>query len=143
LRVIAPSFFTGHLIARFGLVRVMGTGAALLLTCCVINLTGVGEAHFWAANMLLGVGWNFLFIGATTLLTRAYRPEERAKVQAFNDFMIFGTSTVSSFSSGALLAGFGWPTVQYAVLPAVAIAVTAVLWLRFHAGRPGPQYAGL
>jgi MFS family permease len=143
LGMYAPSFFTGHLIARFGLVRVMGAGAALLLTCCIINLTGVEEAHFWAANMLLGVGWNFLFIGATTLLTRTYRPEERAKVQAFNDFTIFGTSTVASFSSGALLAGFGWPMVQYAVLPAVAIAATAVLWLRLHARRPEPQYAGL
>jgi MFS family permease len=143
LGMYAPSFFTGHLIVRFGLVRVMGAGAALLLTCCIINLTGVGEAHFWAANMLLGVGWNFLFIGATTLLTRTYRPEERAKVQAFNDFMIFGTSTVSSFSSGALLAGFGWPTVQYAVLPAVAIAATAVLWLRLQTRRAEPQFIGL
>lgn len=142
LGMYAPSFFTGHLIVRFGLVRVMGAGAALLLTCCVINLTGLSEPHFWAANMLLGVGWNFLFIGATTLLTRTYRPEERAKVQAFNDFMIFGTSTVSSFSSGALLAGFGWPMVQYAVMPAVAVAATAVLWLRFGAKRADPQYAG-
>ncbi|HEX3881357.1 MAG TPA: MFS transporter [Stellaceae bacterium] len=143
LGMYAPSFFTGHLIVRFGLVRVMGAGAALLLVCCGINLAGMAEGNFWAANMLLGVGWNFLFIGATTLLTRAYRPEERAKVQAFNDFMIFGISTVSSFSSGALLAGFGWATVQYAVLPAVAVATAAVVWLRLQAGRAEPQYAGL
>ncbi|HEY1794981.1 MAG TPA: MFS transporter [Stellaceae bacterium] len=143
LGMYAPSFVTGHLIARFGLVKVMTAGAGLLATCCAINLAGVGEANFWAANLLLGVGWNFLFIGATTLLTRTYRPEERAKVQAFNDFMIFGTSTVSSFSSGALLAGFGWPTVQYAVLPAVAVALTAVLWLRIQTRRTEPQYIGL
>ena len=121
----------------------MAVGAALLAACCGINLAGIGEGNFWAANLLLGVGWNFLFIGATTLLTRTYRPEERAKVQAFNDFMIFGTSTVSSFSSGALLAGFGWPTVQYAVLPAVAVAATTVLWLRLQARRVEPEYAGL
>lgn len=143
LGMYAPSFFTGHLIARFGLVRVMGTGAALLFVCCGINLAGIAEANFWAANMLLGVGWNFLFVGATTLLTRTYVAEERAKVQAFNDFTIFGTSMVSSFSSGALLAGFGWSTVQYAVIPAVCIAAAAVFWLWLQSQRTDPHYAGL
>jgi len=137
-----PSFVTGSLIARFGLPRMLLTGAVLLLTCCGINLAGIAESNFWAANVLLGVGWNFLFIGATTLLTRTYRPEERAKVQAFNDFTIFGTSTLTSFSSGALLAGFGWTTVQLTVMPFVAVAAAAVLWLRFGAPRTAPQYAG-
>jgi MFS family permease len=142
LGMYAPSFVTGHLIARFGLTKIMLTGAALLLACCGINLAGIGEANFWAANVLLGVGWNFLFIGATTLLTRTYEPVERAKVQALNDFTIFGTSTLSSFSSGALLAGFGWTTVQMTVLPFVVVAAAAILWLRFGAPRSAPSYAG-
>jgi len=143
LGMYAPSFFTGHLIARFGLTAMLLTGAALLLVCCGINLAGVGEVNFWAANVLLGVGWNFLFVGATTLLTRTYAPAERAKVQALNDFTIFGTSTLSSFLSGALLTGFGWATVQFAVMPAVVIAAGAVIWLRLRAPRAEPQYAGL
>ncbi len=142
LGMYGPSFVTGSLIARFGLPTILLTGAVLLLTCCVINLAGIAEGNFWVANVLLGVGWNFLFIGATTLLTRTYRPEERAKVQAFNDFTIFGTSTVTSFASGALLAGFGWTTVQLTVMPFVAVAAAAVLWLRFGAGRTAPSYAG-
>jgi MFS family permease len=143
LGMYAPSFVTGHLIARFGLTTMMLIGAALLLVCGGINLAGTEIGNFWAANLLLGVGWNFLFVGATTLLTRVYSPEERAKVQALNDFLIFGTSTLSSFSSGALLAGFGWTTVQLAVLPAVAVAAVAVAWLRLRPQPAGPQYAGL
>jgi len=142
LGMYGPSFFTGHLIARFGLTPILLAGAVLLLACCAINLAGIAEGNFWAANLLLGVGWNFLFVGATTLLTRTYAPEERAKVQAFNDFTIFGTSTVSSFSSGALLAGFGWPAVQVAVMPFVVVAAAAILWLQFGAARPAAQYAG-
>jgi len=129
LGMYTPSFFTGHLIARFGVPTILLAGAALLLACCGINLAGIGEINFWAANLLLGVGWNFLFVGATTLLTRTYAPGERAKVQALNDFLIFGTSTVAAFSSGALLAGLGWASVQVTVLPAVAIAAGAVVWL--------------
>jgi MFS family permease len=136
-----PSFFTGHLIARLGLTPVLLTGAALLLACCGINLAGIAEANFWAANLILGIGWNFLFIGGTTLLTRTYRPEERAKMQALNDFLIFGTSTVSSFSSGALLAGSGWTLVQLTVLPFVVVAVAAILWMRWNTARSQPSYA--
>ena len=142
LGMYAPSFVTGSLINRFGLSTILLAGAALLLACCGINLAGIAEGNFWAANALLGVGWNFLFVGATTLLTRTYRPEERAKVQALNDFTIFGTSTVASFSSGALLAGFGWTTVQLTVMPFVAVAAAAVIWMRWTAARPAPSYAG-
>jgi predicted MFS family arabinose efflux permease len=142
LGMYAPSFVTGHLIARVGLAPVLLTGAILLLACCGINLAGIAEGNFWAANLLLGVGWNFLFVGATTLLTRTYRPEERAKVQALNDFTIFGTSTLSAFSSGALLAGFGWSTVQMTVLPFVVVAAAAILWMRWSAARAEPSYAG-
>ena len=93
--------------------------------------------------MALGVGWNFLFIGATTLLTRAYTGEEKAKVQALNDFLVFGTVALSSFASGALLNGVGWSMIQIAIMPFVAVAAGAVLWLRVRRGRPEPQYAGL
>jgi MFS family permease len=140
LGMYAPSFVTGHLIARFGLSRVMLTGAALLLACCVINLAGLATVYFWAANVALGVGWNFLFVGATTLVTRTYTPEEKGKVQALNDFLIFGTSAVSAFASGALLSGVGWAMVQIALVPFVAVAAGAVLWWR---RRPlaEPRYA--
>jgi MFS family permease len=119
-------------------------GAGLLLVCRGINLMGVAELNFWSALVLLGIGWNFLFVGATTLLTRTYDAHEKAKVQALNDFLIFGTVALSSFSSGALLTGFGWSMVQLAVLPFAVIATTAVLWLKLRAWRvPAAQYAGL
>jgi MFS family permease len=137
-----PSFFTGSLIARLGLAPIVLAGAALLLACCGINLAGIAEGNFWAANLVLGVGWNFLFVGATTLLTRTYQPEERAKVQALNDFTIFGTSTIAAFSSGALLAGFGWTMVQLTVMPFVAVAAAVIVWLRWSAARAAPSFAG-
>jgi MFS family permease len=130
LGMFAPSFVTGSLIARFGVGRILLVGAALLLACCAINLEGIAVANFWAANFLLGVGWNFLFIGATSLLTRAYTSEEKGKVQALNDFLVFGTVALSSFASGALLSSIGWAVVQVAMLPLVALAGGAVLWWR-------------
>jgi MFS family permease len=130
LGMFAPSFVTGSLIARFGVTRILFVGAGLLLACCAINLEGLAVANFWAANLALGIGWNFLFIGATSLLTRAYAPEEKGKAQALNDFMVFGTVAVSSFASGALLSSIGWQIVQIAMLPPVAVAALAVLWWR-------------
>ena len=108
----------------------MLTGAVLLLLCSLINLSGLATFNFWAANVALGVGWNFLFVGATTLLTRTYAGAERGKVQAFNDFLVFGTVTLSSFASGAMLSGAGWIMVQIAVMPFVLVAGAAVLWWR-------------
>jgi MFS family permease len=143
LGMFAPSFFTGHLITRFGVTRILLTGAALLLLCCVINLAGLAIANFWAANVVLGVGWNFLFVGATTLLTRTYTAEERGKVQALKDFLIFGTVAMSSFASGALLSGVGWAMVQIAIMPFVVVAAAAVLWWRQRAQTAEPRYAGL
>jgi MFS family permease len=142
LGMYAPSFVTGSLINRFGLSTILFAGAVLLLACSAINLAGVAEANFWLANFLLGIGWNFLFVGATTLLTRTYRPEERAKVQALNDFMIFGTATVSAFSSGALLVGFGWTIVQVTVLPFIAVIGAAIIWMRLRPERSAPSFAG-
>jgi MFS family permease len=142
LGMYAPSFVTGHLISRFGVTSVLLTGAALLLVCCGINLGGIAVLNFWAALALLGIGWNFLFVGATTLVTRAYAASERAKVQALNDFLIFGTVALSSFASGALLTRFGWMMVQFAVMPFAAIAAAVVLWFKLRGWRTAPRYAG-
>ena len=99
----APSFFTGALIARFGVERITGIGLGADRAAAVVGISGITVAHFWTALVLLGVGWNFAFIGATTMVTQCHRPEERNAVQAFNDFLIFGAMAVSSFSSGQLL----------------------------------------
>lgn len=130
LGMFAPSFFTGRLIARFGVLNIMLTGAALLAGCIVVNLSGTAMLQFWVALVALGLGWNFLYIGSTTLLTEAYRPAERAKVQALNDFLVFGSVAASSFSSGALHNRFGWEAVNYAVVAPVLLVLLAVLWLR-------------
>lgn len=129
LGMFAPSFFTGHLIRRFGVLQVMLAGGLLSAACVGINLTGTSLAHFWLALALLGVGWNFLFIGATTLLTETYAPEEKAKTQALNDFMVFSTVTVAVLSAGTLQHRLGWQAVNYGVLPLIAVTVMAVAWL--------------
>jgi len=130
LGMFAPSFVTGHLISRFGVLRVMMTGVALFAGCITVNLLGVGVVNFWAANLMLGLGWNFLFIGASTLVTETYRPAERAKAQAFNDFTVFGFVTLASLSSGMLLDLVGWAAVNLGgVLPSAA-ALAGLIWLR-------------
>jgi predicted MFS family arabinose efflux permease len=129
MAMYAPSFFTGGLIARFGMARVTALGLALLVVTAIIGITGVTVAHFWADLILLGVGWNFSFIGATTMVTQCHRPEERNKVQAFNDFLIFGGMAVASSSSGVLLADFGWATINEVIFPTVLIAAALLLWL--------------
>jgi MFS family permease len=142
LGMFAPSFVTGHLISRFGVTRILLTGAALLLLCCTINLGGIATVNFWAANVVLGIGWNFLFVGATTLLTRTYTAAEKGKAQALNDFLVFGTVTLSSFASGALLSGVGWSMVQIAIMPFVVVAAGAVLWWHQRMLSAAPRYAG-
>jgi MFS family permease len=129
LGMYAPSFITGSLIARFGLKRITGIGLGLIALCAVVAITGLSVTHFWTALILLGVGWNLSFIGATTLVTQTYRPAERNKVQAFNDFLIFGSMGVSSFSSGQLLAYFGWATLNMVVFPIILAAGVMLLWL--------------
>jgi MFS family permease len=129
LGMFAPSFFTGHLIRRFGVLQVMLAGSLLSAVCIGVNLTGTSLAHFWLALFLLGVGWNFLFIGATTLLTETYAPEEKAKSQALNDFLVFSTVTVSVLSAGSLQHHLGWRAVNYGVIPLIAVTVIAVTWL--------------
>ncbi|MGQ0674489.1 MAG: MFS transporter, partial [Rhodospirillales bacterium] len=129
LGMFVPSFFTGPLIRRFGLLQVMLAGTALIAACIAVNATGVSELHFNAALLLLGVGWNFLYVGASTLLTEVPAPSERNKVQAANDFMVFGLVSVSAWSSGAMHEWLGWQPANYVVVPLVAAAALATLWL--------------
>ena len=128
LGMYAPSFFTGALIARFGLERVTGLGFALIIVAAAIGIAGISLWHFWIGLALLGVGWNFAFIGATTMVTHCHRPNERNKVQAFNDFLVFGSMAIGSFSSGQLLASFGWATVNEVVFPVVLAAGALLVW---------------
>jgi MFS family permease len=126
LAMFAPSFFTGPLIARFGKEPIIAIGLALLVICAVVALMGIELVHFWGALILLGVGWNFGFIGATSMLTETYRPSEKGKVQGFNDLLVFGSSAIASFSSGRLFATVGWEPINYIVFPVVAICVVAL-----------------
>jgi len=127
LAMFAPSFFTGRLIDAWGIQRILLSGAVFGLLCVVINLAGTSVWHFWLALVLLGLSWNFLFIGATTLLTQTYRPAEKARVQASNDFTVFTTVALSSLSAGALQHQFGWQMVNIGVLPLLAIVVLSLI----------------
>jgi MFS family permease len=133
----APSFFTGSLILRFGLRAIMAAGLGLILGAAVVNLLGVDLWNFWIALLLLGIGWNFAFISATTLVTECHGPRERNKVQAFNDFLVFGSTAIGSFSSGALLSSFGWAAVNMVIFPVVICAAVLLLW-NSSAPRPEP-----
>ena len=127
--MFAPSFFTGSLIARYGVLNVMLAGMALLTGCVAIALSGLEVGHFTFALIALGLGWNFSFVGASTLVTETYRPSERAKTQAINDFLVFGTVALGSLGSGALLHFSGWNAVQYVALPFLFISTAATLLL--------------
>ncbi len=129
LGMFAPSFVSGRLVGRFGPRRVMLVGCGLMLACVATSLSGVGVAQFWAALVLLGVGWNFMFVGATTLLTSSYEAAEKAKVQAVNDLLVFGTVALASLSSGALQHLVGWAAVNLGVVPPLLGALGALLWL--------------
>jgi MFS family permease len=127
--MFAPSFFTGSVIVRFGRLPVIAVGLLLLAACAAVALAGVELGHFYLALVALGIGWNFSFIGATSLLGTTHTRAEQAKVQGFNDFLVLGLVAVGSFGSGALLDAFGWNAVQYAMAPALLIALTGVVWL--------------
>jgi predicted MFS family arabinose efflux permease len=128
IAMYGPSFFTGSLILRFGVGKIMGIGLAVLAAGAVVGWSGLTVAHFWTALILLGLGWNFAFVGATTLVTACHRPNERNKVQAVNDFLVFGSMALGSFLSGKLLANYGWATVNEVVIPLVAVAGALLLW---------------
>jgi len=133
----APSFVTGWLILRFGLTRVMLTGVVLNFICVAIALSGVDVMHFWSAMVTLGIGWNFMFVGATTLLTETHTATERAKVQGVNDAAIFLTMVVSSLSSGALFSYQGWHLMNYYVVPFLVLAGAGIMWVTVRHKVPG------
>ena len=124
--MFVPAFFTGHLIQRFGLFNIMTAGIALLVAGVVVALMGETVWHFRIALGLNGVGWNFMFVGATTLLTTTYRPAERGKAQAFNDFMVFGTTTVASLMASVVLELEGWAMLNYFALALVVVALAVI-----------------
>jgi predicted MFS family arabinose efflux permease len=129
MAMYGPSFFTGGLIIRFGVVPVIAAGIALLLAAAVVGLSGLTVAHFWAALILLGIGWNLAFVGATTMVTTCHRPSERNKVQAFNDFLVFGSMAIASLASGQVLATLGWTFVNEVFFPVTLLAAAMLLWL--------------
>ena len=121
-----PSFFTGSLIARFGAPRIVAIGLLLEAGAAAVGLSGITAMHFWATLFILGIGWNFSFVGASALVLETHRPQERNKVQAFNDFLVFGIMAVGSFLSGQLLANYGWSAVNLVVLPPVLLGLTVL-----------------
>ncbi len=122
-----PSFFTGTLIARFGAARVVATGLALTAAAALAGLQGITTAHFVVVLVLLGLGWNFGFVGASAMVLECHRPEERTRVQSFNDFLVFGTMAAGSFSSGQLLTALGWGAVNLVVFPPVILAMAVLV----------------
>ncbi|MEA2986164.1 MAG: hypothetical protein QOD94_2418, partial [Alphaproteobacteria bacterium] len=130
LAMYVPSFFTGALIVRFGVERIVFLGLALIVGSGLVAISGIALWNFWTGLVLLGVGWNFAFIGATTMVTQCHTTAERNKVQAFNDFLVFGSMAVASFSSGQLLASFGWTAVNYVVFPTIFAAAVLLVWRR-------------
>lgn len=126
--MFAPSFFTGSLIARYGVNRIIGIGLGVMALAVSVGWSGITLWHFWGALILLGLGWNFAFVGATALVTQCHKPSERNKVQAVNDFLVFGSMAIGSFSSGTILANYGWAAVNEVALPLIGVAGMLVLW---------------
>ncbi len=127
----APSFVTGSLIARFGAPAVVALGLTLEAVAATIGLSGITAMHFWATLIVLGIGWNLGFIGASALVLETHRPAERNKVQAFNDFLVFGAMAIGSFASGQVLASFGWKAVNMVVYPPVALGLVVLALTSF------------
>jgi MFS family permease len=135
IAMFAPSFVTGSLIKRFGVLNVMATGVAALFVCVAVALSGQQVMNFWWALVLLGVGWNFMYVGGSTLLTEAYRPSEKAKAQGLNEITIFAVQAISSFSSGVLVNAAGWEVLNYIALPLIVAAAASLAWLTFASAR--------
>jgi MFS family permease len=137
--MFAPSFFTGHLMRRFGVLKVMMVGVLLNFGTVAIALAGLTVAHFWWALVVLGIGWNFLYIGGTALLTETYRPEERAKAQGAMDQCIFIVMAISSFSAGMTVTSAGWARVNLFALPLITLIALALTWFAiYRRTRPVP-----
>ncbi|MGE0848880.1 MAG: MFS transporter [Hyphomicrobiaceae bacterium] len=141
IAMFLPSFFTGHLITRFGVLTVVAAGAMIELSGAIINLTGLQLGHFVLSNVLIGLGWNFTYVGGSTLLTTTYAPSERAKVQASHDFSVYTTTAIAAALSGVLQAKAGWLVINLATVPLMAFLVGAALWLMLRqrkAAAPAP-----
>lgn len=142
IAMFLPSFFTGHLIGRFGVLPVIVAGGLIEFGCAIVNLSGVAFGNFLIANMLVGLGWNFAFVGGSTLLTTTYTPSERAKAQASHDFTVYGATATAAAISGVLQAKAGWMVINLAALPLMAAVVGAALWLMAYQRRqPAPMPA--
>lgn len=129
IAMFLPSFFTGHLITRFGVLTIIAAGALIQMLCAIVNLAGIEFWNFFLANALVGLGWNFTFVGGTTLLTTTYTPSERAKTQASHDFAVYGTTATAAGLSGILQANVGWTVVNIAALPLMGAVLAGVIWL--------------
>ncbi len=129
LAMFGPSFFTGRLIQRFGVETVVATGLALLIACALVGLSGIQLWQFWTALILLGLGWNFGFIGATTMVASCYRPEEKSRAQGFHDFVLFGSVAVASLLSGTVYNHWGWDALNWIVLPVTGFCFLTLGWL--------------
>lgn len=136
LGMFVPSFFTGSLIKRFGTMRIMGAGVLLYTACITVALSGVDLMQFFVALFMLGVGWNFLYIGGTTLFTQAYEPEEKTTAQATMDFCVYTTMALTSFGSGALITTQGWTWLNLGTLVPVVAIVVMLCWLIIRRKRP-------
>jgi len=123
----APSFVTGHLISRFGVLRIGLVGCAIFVACGLVAEAGITTIHFDVALILLGLGWNFAFLSATAAVTNFTRPEERAKVQATNDVVVFGGTALAAYFSGVLLSAFGWTGIAAMVFPAALIGTALII----------------
>ena len=137
LAMFAPSFFTGRLMTRFGKERVTAVGLALIAVSAIIALSGSEVVHFWLSLMVLGLGWNFSFIGATAMVTDCYAPEERAKAQGANDFFVFGATAAVSFLAGVVLNSEGWHFLNWLVFPPVALILVPLVWRSARKPNPG------
>ncbi|WP_442867598.1 MFS transporter [Castellaniella sp. S9] len=142
IAMYAPSFFTGRLITRFGAKRIVAAGLALTGISAAVGLTGIDIAHFWLTLILLGVGWNFGFIGASALVLECHRPEEKTRVQSLNDFIVFGTMTFGSFASGGLLAVYDWDMVLWVSFAPLALATIALALAPASPGAPAGGHRG-
>ncbi|PZO81458.1 MAG: MFS transporter [Mesorhizobium amorphae] len=138
MAMFGPSFFTGRLIGRFGAERVVAVGLALLIACAFVALSGIALWQFWTSLVLLGLGWNFGFIGSTAIVASTYRPSEKSRAQGFHDFVLFGSVATASLLSGLVLNAYGWDMLNWAVLPVCALCLAALAWLAL---RTTPQPA--
>jgi len=135
MAMFGPSFFTGRLIAAFGKERIVAFGLLLLVGCALVALSGIALWNFWAALILLGLGWNFGFIGATAMVAETYRDSEKGKVQGFHDFILFGTVAFSSLMSGNVYNAWGWEMLNWVIFPVVLTCFAGLAALFLHARR--------